>query len=234
MSIPTVERVWVSAVVAYKKAIGADFVPLRMHDIFKSNLLILGGANTAEAHVVFHGQIKKAKKEGLKVVVVDPRSTDTAKDADLYPPIRAGSDIDFFNLLSKRLLDEECYDKEFIAEHVNNLELLKNKLKRVSVTKILKRTGLAHEEFDTFWELYKNSENIITAWTMGMNKSAQGVDKNLAVLNTHLLAGKFFKPDNGPLSLTGQPNAMGGREVGGLSAMLAVHLGLDEESIRKV
>ena len=89
-----------SAVVAYKKSIGADFVPLRMNDIFKSDLLILAGANTAEAHVVFHNRIKKAKKEGLKVVVIDPRNTDTAKIADIYLPIKVGGDIDFFNLIS--------------------------------------------------------------------------------------------------------------------------------------
>lgn len=223
-----------SAVVGYKKAIGADFVPVRMNDIFKSDLLILAGANTAEAHVVFHNQIKKAKKEGLKVVVLDPRETDTAKAADLYLPIKAGSDIDFFNLLSKRLIDEEKYDQTFVSEHVNNFDLLKNKFKRVPVTKMLKRTGLTKEQFDTFFDLYTKSENIITAWTMGLNQSVQGVDKNLALLNTHLLTGKIFKEGCGPLSLTGQPNAMGGREVGGLSTMLAVHFGFDDESIEKV
>jgi len=223
-----------SAVVAYKKSIGADFVPLRMGDIFKSDLLILAGANTAEAHVVFHNQIKKAKKEGLKVVVLDPRLTDTALIADIYLPLRAGSDIDFFNLISKRLIDEELYDKEFVQNHVNNFELLKNKFKRAPVTKMLKRTGLSAQQFEEFWELYKESKNIITAWTMGLNQSVQGVDKNLALINTHLLSGKIFKEGNGPLSLTGQPNAMGGREVGGLSTMLGVHLGFDEASIKKV
>ena len=223
-----------SAVVAYKKSLGADFVPVRMNDIFKANLLILTGANTAEAHVVFHNQIKKAKKRGLKVVVIDPRYTDTAKIADLYLPLRVGSDIDFFNLISKRLIDEELYDKAFVAEQTNNFELLKNKFKRVPTTKMLKRTGLSSEEFEQFWELYSKSENIITAWTMGLNQSVQGVDKNLALLNTHLLTGKIFRAGNGPLSLTGQPNAMGGREVGGLSTMLAVHLGFDAKSIAKV
>lgn len=223
-----------SAVVAYKKSIGADFVPLRMKDIFKSDLLILAGANTAEAHVVFHNHIKKAKKAGLKVVVIDPRETDTVKLADIYLPLKPGSDIDFFNLISKRLIDEELYDKKFVEEHVNNFELLKNKFKRVPVTKMLKRTGLTKEQFEEFWFLYKESENIITAWTMGLNQSVQGVDKNLALINTHLLSGKIFKPGNGPLSLTGQPNAMGGREVGGLSTMLAVHLGFDKDSIEKV
>lgn len=223
-----------SAVVAYKKSIGADFVPLRMDDIFKANLLILAGANTAEAHVVFHNQIRKAKKYGLKVVVIDPRLTDTAKFADMYLPIRAGGDIDFFNLVSKRLIDEELYNKEYVDANINNFELLKNKFKRVPVTKMLKRTGLTEKQFNDFFELFVKSENIITAWTMGLNQSVQGVDKNLALINTHLLTGKIFKEGNGPLSLTGQPNAMGGREVGGLSTMLAVHLGFDKESIKKV
>lgn len=223
-----------SAVVAYKKSLGADFVPLRMEEIEQANLLILTGANTAEAHVVFHNRIKKAKKNGLKVVVIDPRYTDTAKIADLYLPLRVGSDIDFFNLLSMRIIDEKCYDEVFVNEHLNGFTLLKNKFKRVPKTKMLKRTGISKELFEQFWELYKSSENIITAWTMGLNQSAQGVDKNLALINTHLLTGKIFKRGNGPLSLTGQPNAMGGREVGGLATMLAVHLGFDEESVQKV
>ena len=200
----------------------------------KQTLLILAGANTAEAHVVFHNRIKKAKKAGLKIIVIDPRFTDTAKIADLHLPLKPNSDIDFFNLVSKRIIDEELVDEEFIKTHVNNYELLKNKFKRVPVTKMLKRTGLTKEQFEDFWLLYKNSENIISAWTMGLNQSAQGVDKNLALINTHLLSGKIFKEGNGPFSLTGQPNAMGGREVGGLSTMLAVHLGFDKESIKKV
>lgn len=223
-----------STVVAHKKAFGIDFVPVRMQDIFKSDLLILAGANTAEAHVVFHNNIKKAKKKGLKVIVIDPRYTDTAKIADLYLPVKPGSDIDFFNLVSKRIIDENLVDYEFIESHVNNFELLKNKFKRVPVTKMLKRTGLSKEQFEEFWEIFKSSENIISAWTMGLNQSVQGVDKNLSLINIHLLTGKIFKEGNGPFSLTGQPNAMGGREVGGLSTMLAVHLGFDKESIKKV
>ena len=223
-----------SAVVAYKKAFGIDYVPAKMDDIFDSNLLILIGANTAEAHVVFHNRIKKAKKYGLKIVVIDPRYTDTAKIADLYLPIRTGTDIDFFNLITKRILDEELEDKEFISKYVNNYTLLKNKFKRVAVTKMLKRTGLSKEQFEEFWELFKTNPNIISAWTMGLNQSSQGVDKNLALINIHLLTGKIFKAGNGPLSLTGQPNAMGGREVGALSTMLAVHMDFDKESIEKV
>ncbi len=223
-----------SAVVAHKKAFGIDFVPVRMEDIFKANLLILAGANTAEAHVVFHNNIKKAKKKGLKIIVLDPRLTDTAKIADLYLPLKVGSDIDFFNLVSKRIIEENLVDEKFIEENVNNYELLRNKFKRVPATKMLKRTGLSKEQFEEFWEIYKDSENIISAWTMGLNQSVQGVDKNLALINTHLLSGKIYKEGNGPFSLTGQPNAMGGREVGGLSTMLAVHMGFEKESIKKV
>ncbi len=223
-----------SAIVAYKKAFGVDYVPVRMKDVFKSDLLILVGANTSEAHVVFHNRIKKAQQEGLKVIVLDPRNTDTAKIADMHLAIKPGSDIDFFNLIIKRLLDEDLIDHKFIEDKVNNFDLLKNKFKRVAVTKMLKRTGLSKKEFDDFWTIYKNSENIITAWTMGVNQSAQGVDKNLAIINTHLLTGKIFKEGSGPFSLTGQPNAMGGREVGGLATMLAVHMDFDSESIKKV
>ena len=223
-----------SAVTAHKKAFGIDYVPVRMEDVHKADLLILAGANTAEAHVVFHNRIKRAKKAGLKIIVIDPRFTDTAKVADLHLPLKPNSDIDFFNLVSKRIIDEGLVDEEFIKTHVNNYELLKNKFKRIPVTKMLKRTGLTKEQFEEFWLVYKSSENIISAWTMGLNQSSQGVDKNLALINTHLLSGKIFKEGNGPFSLTGQPNAMGGREVGGLSTMLAVHLGFDKESIKKV
>ncbi len=223
-----------SAVVAYKKTIGADFVPVRMEDIFHANLLILAGSNAAESHVVFHNHIKKARKMGLKVVVIDPRRTETAKTADIHLSIEPGSDIDLFNLISKRLIEDNLYNKQFIQDHINNFDELKDNLKNNSTTKMLKRTGISCELFEEFFELYKNSENIITAWTMGLNQSVQGVDKNVALINTHLLGGKIFKKGNGPFSLTGQPNAMGGREVGGLATMLAVHLGFDEQSVEKV
>lgn len=223
-----------SAVTAYKKALGADFVPVRMEDIFKANLLILVGANTAEAHVVFHNQIKRAKKCGLKVVVIDPRYTDTAEIADLYLPINVGTDIDFFNLVAKRLIDEELHDDAFVKKNVNNFKLLKNKFKRIPTIKMLKRTGLTQKQFNAFFDLFTTSENVISAWTMGLNQSVQGVDKILSLMNVHLLSGKIFKEGNGPFSLTGQPNAMGGREVGAFSNVVAVGLDYDKENIKRV
>jgi len=223
-----------SAVVAYKKVFGVDYVPVRMNDLRSCDLLILAGANTAEAHVVLHNKIKKEKKRGLKIVVIDPRRTETAEQADLHLAIRPGTDIDFFNLVSARLIEDGKIDEGFVDAHVEGYEKYLRGIRKIAKTKLLKRCGLTPEEFEAFMALFYGNENIISAWTMGLNQSVQGVDKNLALINLHLLTGKINRPGNGPFSLTGQPNAMGGREVGGLATMLAVHLDFDAESIRKV
>lgn len=223
-----------SAVVAHKKAFGLDYVPVRMDDIDKANLLILIGSNVAEAHVVFANKIKRAKKNGLKVVVIDPRYTDTAKIADLYLPIRVGCDIDFLNLVANRIITDDKVDEQFVSNHTNGFDTFKSKIKKIPQKKLLKRSGVSSDDFERFMELFYESENIISAWTMGLNQSVQGVDKNLALINLHLITGKIAKEGNGPFSLTGQPNAMGGREVGGLSTTLAVHLDFDDEAVSKV
>jgi ferredoxin-nitrate reductase len=223
-----------SAVVAHKKIFGVDYIPVRMDDLKDANLLILAGANPAEAHVVFFNKIKKLKKTGLKVIVIDPRYTETAKIADLYLPIKVGGDIDFFNLVAIKLIEDNKIDKEFVLNHCNDYEILKKQLLKLPKTKLLKRTGLTKEQFASFMEMFYENENIISSWTMGLNQSSQGVDKNIALINTHLLSGKICKRGNGPFSLTGQPNAMGGREVGGLATMLAVHLDYNEENVAKV
>lgn len=223
-----------SAVVAYKKIFGVDYVPVRMNDLKECDLLILVGANTAEAHVVFNNKIKKAKKAGLKTIVIDPRRTDTAENADLHLPIKPGTDIDFLNLVASRLIQDGKIDENFIDNHVEGFTPYLKRMKKIAKTKLLKRCGLTKEEFESFITMFYENENIISAWTMGLNQSVQGVDKNIALINLHLLTGKINKSGNGPFSLTGQPNAMGGREVGGLSTMLAVHLDFDEESVQKV
>jgi anaerobic selenocysteine-containing dehydrogenase len=223
-----------SAVVAYKKVFGVDYVPVRMEDIYSANLLILIGANPAESHVVLANKIKKAKKSGLKVIVIDPRYTDSAKMADLYLPIKVGTDIDFLSLVANRIVEDGKVDEDFVANHTNGYEIYIKSIKKIAKKKLLKRCGISSEDFEKFMELFYENENIISAWTMGLNQSVQGVDKNFALINLHLLTGKICKKGNGPFSLTGQPNAMGGREVGGLSTMLAVHLDFDAESIEKV
>jgi ferredoxin-nitrate reductase len=223
-----------SAVVGYKKSFGMDYVPVRMEEIEHCNLMILIGANTAEAHVVLHNKIKKAQKKGLKVVVIDPRYTLTAKNADLYMPLKVGTDIDLLNLLAIRLIKEGHIDNDFIKNHSNNFTSYKEKLLTLDEKVLLKSTELSEDIFEAFYTLFRQSKNIITAWTMGINQSIQGVDKNLAINNLHILTGQINKKGSGPLSLTGQPNAMGGREVGGLSTTLAVHLDYNAENCKTV
>jgi len=223
-----------SAVVGYKKSFGMDYVPVRMNDIEACNLLILIGANVSEAHVVFANRIKKEKKRGLKVVVIDPRFTLTAQNADLYLPLKVGTDIDLLNLLALKLIKEKQINIDFIENHSNNFNEYQKNILTLDENSLLESTGISSEDFEKFYQLFIESENIITAWTMGINQSVQGVDKNLAINNLHILTGQINKKGSGPLSLTGQPNAMGGREVGGLSTTLAVHLDYSEENCQKV
>jgi len=223
-----------SAVVGYKKAYGLDYVPVVISDIDNCNLMIIIGGNPAESHVVLFNKIKKAQKKGMRVVVIDPRKTLSAMSADLYLPLKVGSDIDLLNLLSLRLIKEDKIDKDFIKNHVNSYQDYHDNLILNDEKTLLSATGLDKELFEKFYMLFITSKNIITAWTMGINQASQGVDKNLAIHNLHILTGQINKAGSGPFSLTGQPNAMGGREVGGLSTTLAVHLDYTKENCEKV
>ena len=223
-----------SAVVGYKKSFGMDYVPVRMEDIEHCNLMILIGANVAESHVVLSNRIKKAQKKGLKVVVIDPRFTLSAKYADIYLPIKAGTDIDLLNLLAIKLIKSGHIDHDFIANHTNDFNAYQEKILHLDEEKLLESTEIDSRLFNAFYHLFIKSQNIITAWTMGLNQSVQGVDKNLAVNNLHIITGQINKKGSGPFSLTGQPNAMGGREVGGLSTTLAVHLDYNEANCKVV
>jgi ferredoxin-nitrate reductase len=223
-----------SAVVGYKKSFGMDYVPVRMEEIEHCNLIILIGANVAESHVVLSNRIKKAQKKGLKVVVIDPRFTLSAKYADLYLPIKVGTDIDLLNLLAIKLIKSGHIDHDFIANHANDFNVYQEKLLQLDEERLLESTKIDPSLFDAFYHLFIESQNIITAWTMGLNQSVQGVDKNLVVNNLHIITGQINKKGSGPFSLTGQPNAMGGREVGGLSTTLAVHLDYNEANCKTV
>ena len=222
-----------SAVVAMKKIWGSDYVPLTMQDALNSDLYILAGSNIAEAHIVFFNKVKKAKKRGLKIIVIDPRFTKTAKIADLYIPISPNGDIYFFLAVAKRFLDENLIDYNFL-ENTNIDKSYFEKLEKIEIDEYLLKAGVEKTEFEKFIKLWKENQNIVGSWTMGLNQSSEGVEKNIAFINLFLLSGKIFKPKNGALSLTGQPNAMGGREVGGLATTLAVHLDYSSKNIQKV
>ena len=223
-----------SAIIGYKKSFGVDYVPVRIKDIQFCNLLILIGANPAEAHVVLFNKIKKAQKKGMKVIVIDPRFTLSAKIADLHIPLKVGSDIDLLNLLSIKLIKNKKINNDFINNYTNDFDSLKENLLSLDENDLLKSCDISKDIMDKFYNLFITSKNVITAWTMGINQSIQGVDKTLAINNLHIISGQINKEGSGPFSLTGQPNAMGGREVGGLSTTLAVHLDYNEENIKKV
>jgi ferredoxin-nitrate reductase len=220
-----------SAVVGYKKSLGLDFVPVTQNDAIESDLFILIGSNIAESHIVFSQKIKSARKRGLKVIVIDPRNTKTADFGDLHIKIKSGKDLFFLNAVSKRLFE--------LGEFNPNIELIGyedylKKLEEVDVLQSLSVAGVSEDDFNQFLDFWVSSNNIVSSWTMGINQSVNGVASNLAIINLHLLTGKIFLPKNGPLSLTGQPNAMGGREVGGLATTLAVHLDYTSENVKKV
>ncbi|MHB8421291.1 MAG: molybdopterin oxidoreductase family protein [Leptospirales bacterium] len=223
-----------SAVVAYKKSLGADYVPVTMEDVYHADLLFIIGGNPAEAHPILFNHIKKAKKDGLKIVVVDPRKTMTASYADLFLPIQVGGDIDLLNSLSKELILRGRIDPVFISEWTNGYEPYKERILGIDTSQAIREAGISEHGFEELVQLFTHSRNIVSMWTMGLNQSVQGVDKILSLINLHLVTGTIGKPGNGPFSLTGQPNAMGGREVGGLATMIAVHLDFDPESVRKV
>ena len=227
-----------SALVALRMSIGDDYITTRMEEVLNSDLLIIAGANPADAHVVFYDKyIKTAKKQGTKVVVIDPIYTKTAQIADLYIQINPGTDLIFNNctiayLLQKKKLTENY---ESISKRVNNWEEFYSFYINYNYEKELQKTGVSLIMFKEFVNGYLlKNENIISITAMGYNQSYEGVYKNISLLNIHILLDKIAKPGNGYLPETGQSNAMGGREVSGLANLLAVHLDYNEANRKKV
>jgi len=171
----------------------------------------------------------KAKEErDLFVVVIDPRFTATCEAADLHLPILPGQDVALFNGLLQYLQQNGHADLDFVTQHTQGLEqALASSLTESSLESVAKRTGIAIEKLTLFFQKFAQNEKIMSLFSMGVNQSSQGVDKANSIINCHLLTGKIGKPGSAPFSMTGQPNAMGGREVGGLANMLASHLDLD-------
>ena len=215
-----------SAVVAHKRAFGTDTVPGNYDDLNHADLVILTGSNLAWAHPIVYQRLAKAKEQNpsLKVVVIDPRKTASCDIADLHLPLKPGSDAYLFNGLAHYLITQDKLDDAFLASHCNGLD----DLKRVVLDQTLAQTAKDCDISDTlireFNELFANNERVVTLFSQGINQSSSGVDKGNAIINCHLLTGKIGKPGSAPFSITGQPNAMGGREVGGLANQLAAHM----------
>ena len=224
-----------SAVVAYRKTFGEDSVPISYEDIDLADSFLIAGANPAWCHPILFRRLEKRKQQNpdIKVIVVDPRKTDSAAFADLHLQIIPGTDIILYNAIGRRLLERGLIDKNFIKNHTEDFQKYKNQVQSTSLKQASKLCGIPVEEIKEAAEIIGRSEGFISMWAMGLNQSSVGTDKNFALLNLSLITGQVGKPGAGPFSLTGQPNAMGGREVGGMANLLAVHKDLSNEKHRQ-
>lgn len=227
-----------SAVAAHVRAFGEDVVPVNYDDIDNTELLVICGANTAWTHPVLFRRIQQARENNpnLKLVVIDPRETVTAQQADLHLPIKNDGDVSLFNGLLKFLIEQRCVDSKYINSYTDGFDSLAEEVSdlRYDVTNLTSSIGISEEKLTTFFQWFAQSPTAITLFCQGVNQAENGVDKGNAIINAHLATGKIAKSGCGPFSITGQPNAMGGREVGGLANQLAVHRAFDAESIKQV
>ncbi|PHN03769.1 nitrate reductase [Flavilitoribacter nigricans] len=214
-----------SAVAAYTKTLGEDAVPISYEDIELADCFLIAGANPAWCHPILFRRLEKHKEENpnVKIVVVDPRKTQTCSIADLHLQILPGTDVVLYNAIARRLLETGQVDVDFIAKHTEGLKNYRMLLAGTSLKKAAKICGIEVNDIKLAAQYIGNAEGFISMWAMGLNQSVIGTDKNFALLNLSLLTGQIGKPGSGPFSLTGQPNAMGGREVGGMASLLAAH-----------
>lgn len=212
-----------SAAVGYKTSLGSDGPPASYADIDLSDCFLLIGTNTADCHPVTFKRIKHRKTQdpnGVNIMVVDPRRTETADFADLHLPIRPGTDIALLNSMLHVLIKEELIDREFVRLHTKGFEEVMAFVDGYSPPVAEKICGIPECLIVEAALIFGKAERALTLWSMGVNQSTVGVHKNNAIHNLHLATGKIGKPGCGPFSLTGQPNAMGGREVGGMAHLL--------------
>jgi formate dehydrogenase alpha subunit len=212
-----------SAVAGYQTSLGSDGPPASYADLDDANCFLLIGTNTADCHPVIFKRIKERKMRAapeVTVICVDPRRTETADFADLHLAIRPGSDIALLNSMLYVLLEENLIDREFVAQHTNGFGALIKTVKDYAPKAVEEICGIAECLIVEAALIFGKAERAMSLWSMGVNQSTVGVHKNNAIHNLHLATGKIGKPGCGPFSLTGQPNAMGGREVGGLCHML--------------
>jgi assimilatory nitrate reductase catalytic subunit len=220
-----------SAVTGYKRAFGEDVVPCSYEDAENTDLLILVGSNAAWTHPVLYQRIVQAKRDnpGMKVVVIDPRVTATCDIADLHLPLAPGSDAGLF----VGLLNAIASSGNLNADFDDAGEALAVAAEWTTA-KVAAFCDLPPETISTFFDLFLTAPRAITLYTMGINQSASGSDKCNAIINVHLASGKFARTGCGPFSLTGQPNAMGGREVGGLANQLAAHMNFEPDDLARL
>ncbi|MEY2618472.1 MAG: hypothetical protein RL522_1474 [Pseudomonadota bacterium] len=214
-----------SAVAGYKLTLGADAPPACYEDIDHADCLFIVGSNTAWAHPILFRRIEeaKARRPDMKVIFCDPRRTDTAEICDLYLPVQPGTDVMLFHGLLHIMLWEGWTQPEWIARHTTGFDALKARVRECTPELVSRTCGIAKEDLFTAARWFATSHATLSLYCQGLNQSASGTAKNAALINLHLATAQIGKPGAGPFSLTGQPNAMGGREVGGLANLLSAH-----------
>ena len=215
-----------SAVSAHKRAFGEDIVPMSYSDIIKADLIVLVGSNLAWCHPVIYQRIReeKARRPELKLIVIDPRVTASIELADLHLPIKPGQDITLFNGLLNYLNEHGFIDQDLLTSVDISSGLTEALANAKEDSLQLSATGLSEQDLETFYQLFASKKKVVTMFSQGINQSKQGTDQVNAIINCHLVTNKMGKSGSGAFSITGQPNAMGGREVGGLANTLASHI----------
>ncbi|MEO9132027.1 MAG: molybdopterin-dependent oxidoreductase [Sphingomonas sp.] len=212
-----------SAVAAHVRAFGEDVVPCSYDDLDAADLIVLVGSNTAWCHPVVWQRIEAARAaRGTKLVVIDPRRTETAERADLHLAVAPDTDVALFTGLLAEMQATWRLDGAYLAERVTVPSDFWKTLPRLDVAKTC---GVEPADLQAFYDLFAEHPRTVTLFSQGVNQSTSGTDKANAIINLHLATGRIGTPGAGPFSITGQPNAMGGREVGGLASTLAVHMG---------
>jgi assimilatory nitrate reductase catalytic subunit len=214
-----------SAVAGYKQTLGADAPPACYEDIEHAELIFIVGSNTAYAHPILYRRIEDARRKNrrLKVIVADPRRTDTARDADLFLPILPGTDVALFNGMLHICLWKNLVDTAYIDAHTEGFAELKQTVRDYTPKFVAETCGIDEADLIKAARWFGESKASLSLYCQGLNQSSSGTAKNAAIINLHLATQQIGKPGAGPFSLTGQPNAMGGREVGGLANLMSGH-----------
>ena len=227
-----------SSVAGHKRAFGADTVPCSYEDLELADLIVLVGSNAAWCHPVLWQRMLKARREdpARRIVVIDPRRTATAADADLFLPIKPGTDVVLFNGLLNQLRREDAFDWQFLESHTEGFAdaLSTARESAPSIPAVAAACELDEADVAAFYRLFTRTPRVLSLYSQGVNQSSVGTDKVNSIINCHLTTGRIGRPGMGPFSLTGQPNAMGGREVGGLSNQLAAHMDLENLNEREL
>ncbi len=217
-----------SAVVGYAQALGEDSVPASYEDIDEADCFFIAGANPAWCHPILFRRLEERKADHLdtKIIVVDPRATQTCAQADLHLQLRPGTDTVLYQAIGRALIAQGSIDIDFIQQHTNGFDDYRNTVMQRSIAEAAQICDVPQEDIELAATYIGESQGFMTLWAMGLNQSTDGVNRNNALINLNLITGHIGKVGSGPLSLTGQPNAMGGREVGGMASLLAAHRNL--------